>query len=248
VGIIAARILTVWGLGDDELHAEIDKVPLPEGRSSIALLGNDGLAARLRVTVTVEDPNDPEDPDDPEDPSGTERVLDQAVVAIGDRLGDAVVSTDGRSLEEVVIDLATEQRLTIGAAESLTCGLIATRLAEPPGGGAVFWGAVVAYGSEVKRRVLEVPDGPVVSAAAAAAMAEGARRILGVDAAVAATGVAGPDPQDGQPVGTVFVASVVDGITAVADASTGGSREVIRRSAASAALDQLRRRLLRRQT
>jgi PncC family amidohydrolase len=245
VGIIAARILTVWGLGDDELHAEIDKVDLPEGRTSIAILGNDGLAARLRVTVTVEDPNDPDDPDDP---SGTERVLDRTVVAIGDRLGDAVVSTDGRSLEEVVIDLATEQRLTIGAAESLTCGLIATRLAEPPGGGAVFWGAVVAYGSEVKRRVLEVPDGPVVSAAAAAAMAEGARRILGVDAAVAATGVAGPDPQDGQPVGTVFVASVVDGITAVADASTGGSREVIRRSAASAALDQLRRRLLRRQT
>jgi PncC family amidohydrolase len=245
VATVAARVLTVWGLGDDELHAEIGRVDLPEGRTSVALLGSDGLAARLRVTVTVEAPNDPNDPGSP---NGIEQLLDRAVVAIGDRLGDAVVSTDGRSLEEVVIDLATEQRLTIGAAESLTCGLIATRLAEPPGGGAVFWGAVVAYGSEVKRRVLEVPDGPVVSAEAAAAMAEGARRILGVDAAVAATGVAGPDPQDGKPVGTVFVASVVDGITAVADASTGGSREVIRRSAASAALDQLRRRLLRRET
>jgi PncC family amidohydrolase len=242
---VVDQVLTVWGLSDAELHAEIDRIDLPGRQTSVALLGNDGLAARLRVTVTVDDRDPPTGRPGPEDPR---QVLERAVGAIGTRLGDAVVSTDGRSLEEVVIHLATEQGLSIGAAESLTCGLIATRLAEPPGGGAVFSGAVVAYGSEVKRRVLKVPDGPVVSAEAAAAMAGGALRLLGVDVAVAATGVAGPEPQDGQPVGTVFVASVVDGVTTVADATTAGSREVIRRTAASAALDQLRRRLVRRET
>jgi nicotinamide-nucleotide amidase len=63
----------------------------------------------------------------------------------------------------------------------------------------------VAYSSEVKHEVLGVPDGPVVSAEAAEAMARGVRRLLGADLAVAVTGAGGPDPQDGQDPGTVFV-------------------------------------------
>ena len=69
--------------------------------------------------------------------------------------------------------------LTLGLAESLTGGLMASRLVDVPGASAWFRGAVVSYASDVKQTVLGVPEGPVVSASAAAAMAEGARRVLG---------------------------------------------------------------------
>ena len=88
----------------------------------------------------------------------------------------------------------------------MTGGLIASRLTDMPGASDVFRGSVVSYASEVKYDVLDVPDGPVVSAEAAEAMAIGACRVLGCDVAIAVTGVAGPDEQEGMPVGTVFLA------------------------------------------
>ena len=80
-----------------------------------------------------------------------------------------------------------------------------SRIADVPGASDVFRGSIVSYASEVKFDVLGVPEGPVVSLEAAAAMAAGARRVLGADVGVAVTGVAGPDEQEGHPVGTVFV-------------------------------------------
>jgi nicotinamide-nucleotide amidase len=96
-------------------------------------------------------------------------------------------------------------------AESLTGGMVASALAEAPGSSGWFRGAVVAYSSEVKHELLSVPAGPVVSARAAAAMAEGVRRLLNAHVAISLTGAGGPDGQDGQPPGTVFLA-VSDGI------------------------------------
>jgi nicotinamide-nucleotide amidase len=69
----------------------------------------------------------------------------------------------------------------------------------------VFRGSIVSYASDVKFDVLGVPPGPVVSLEAASAMAAGARRVLGADVGIGVTGVAGPDEQEGQPVGTVFI-------------------------------------------
>ena len=78
----------------------------------------------------------------------------------------------------------------------------------------MFRGSIVSYASEVKFELLGVPEGPVVSEEAAAAMADGARRVLGADVAVSLTGVAGPTEQDGQPVGTLFVGvALPDGTT-----------------------------------
>ena len=87
--------------------------------------------------------------------------------------------------------------LTFGVAESLTGGLIASRLVNVPGASAWFRGGVVAYDSQVKFDVLGVPAGPVVTEAAAAAMAEGAARVTGADVGLGITGVAGPDDQEG---------------------------------------------------
>ena len=104
-------------------------------------------------------------------------------------------------------DQARETRRRIlAAAESLTGGMISTALAAAGRSSEWFLGSLVAYASQVKHDVLDVPEGPVVSAIAASAMARGVRRLLKADAAVAVTGAGGPGGQDGREPGTVFVA------------------------------------------
>jgi nicotinamide-nucleotide amidase len=109
-------------------------------------------------------------------------------------------------LAERAGELALSQELTVAVAESLTGGMIATALAAAGRSSEWFLGSVVAYSSQVKHDVLDVPDGPVVSATAASAMARGVRRLLKADVAVAVTGAGGPGGQDGREPGTVFVA------------------------------------------
>jgi len=106
---------------------------------------------------------------------------------------------------EKLIELAQEMGVTLGTAESVTGGRLAYLLTRQPGSGDAFAGAVVAYQTKVKQDLLDVTEGPVVSHRAAQAMASGARRLLDCDLVVSITGVAGPDPQDGQPVGCVFI-------------------------------------------
>ena len=96
-------------------------------------------------------------------------------------------------------------------AESLTGGLIASRLVNVPGASSWFRGGVVAYDSQVKFDVLGVPAGPVVTEPAAAAMAEGAARVTGADVGLGITGVAGPDDQEGVAPGTIFVGLALPG-------------------------------------
>lgn len=109
-------------------------------------------------------------------------------------------------LAERIGQLAGDRGLTVGAAESLTGGMIAMALATAPASGEWFRGSVVAYDSDVKHKVLDVPPGPVVCAEAASTMARSVRGLLGADVAVAVTGAGGPSPQDGREPGTVFLA------------------------------------------
>ncbi len=124
----------------------------------------------------------------------------------------------------------------------------------------------MAYDATVKQKLLAVPPGPVVTAEAARAMALGARLALGADVGLSLTGVAGPDPDEGQPPGTVFVGLAMPGASAVPGEAGGvssggvssggvdlgvevlelrlpGDRERVRQYAATSALDLLRRRL-----
>src|SRR6478672_3291458 len=95
--------------------------------------------------------------------------------------------------------------LTVGCAESLTGGELASLLSGTPGASATFVGGVVSYATEVKRRLLGVTATNVISGECAVQMAAGARDLLEVDWALSTTGVAGPELQEGQPVGTVYV-------------------------------------------
>lgn len=94
---------------------------------------------------------------------------------------------------------------TVGCAESLTGGELAALLSGTPGASTVFVGGVVSYATAVKRHLLHVRSEQVISAACAEQMAVGVRDLLHVDWALATTGVAGPDTQEDQPAGTVYV-------------------------------------------
>lgn len=123
----------------------------------------------------------------------------------------------------------------VAVAESLTGGLVLARLVGVPGSGAWLRGGVVAYHSDVKRSLLAVPPGPVVCAEAAGAMAAAAARLLGAPFAVATTGVAGPDPQDGVPPGQVFVGVCARGAVSARHEQVRGGPEEVRAGATALA-------------
>lgn len=130
---------------------------------------------------------------------------------------------------------------TVATAESLTGGLVAAALTEVPGASAVVRGGVVAYAAGVKRDVLGVPAGLLdrhgtVSAECAVAMAQGVRSLLGADWGVATTGVAGPDPSEGHPVGTVHVAVVGEHGSTASALTLHGARADVRAATVAAAL------------
>ncbi|MGS2810556.1 CinA family protein [Nocardia sp. MW-W600-9] len=108
------------------------------------------------------------------------------------------------AIADQLADLAERNGLTVAVAESLTAGKVAAALGAAPNSAVWFRGGIVAYSTEVKQRVLHVPDVPVVSETAATAMAEGVRALMDADIAVATTGVGGPGPQDGEPAGSVW--------------------------------------------
>ncbi|HUW16068.1 MAG TPA: CinA family protein [Actinomycetes bacterium] len=135
---------------------------------------------------------------------------------------------------------------TVAVAESLTGGLVTAALTEVPGASRVVRGGVVAYVNDVKHEILGVAgealavDGPV-SAEVATALAEGVRRRMTATFGVATTGVAGPDQQDGHPVGEVYVAVAgPDGrVVRRLDLSGAGDRAAVRRATVVAALSLL---------
>ena len=144
-----------------------------------------------------------------------------------------------------VVRRLVARRLTVGTAESLTGGLVCAALTDVPGSSATVRGGVVAYATDVKAGLLGVDAGLLAARGAvdpdvATAMARGVRRALRCDVGVATTGVAGPDPQDGRPVGTVFVAVCgADDDVAVRRLALRGDRVAIRTATVTAALELL---------
>ena len=142
---------------------------------------------------------------------------------------------------EVVAALVAASR-SVATAESLTGGLVCAALTDVPGASSVVRGSVVAYATELKAQVLGVDAGLLaaggaVQAEVARQMATGVCRVLGADVGVATTGVAGPDPQDGRPVGTVFVAVALGGEVVVQELALTGDRASIRRETMAQALE-----------
>ncbi|MFC3851130.1 CinA family protein [Corynebacterium hansenii] len=125
------------------------------------------------------------------------------------RAGDAADPLAGPTAAAGVVAELTSRGQTLAAAESLTAGLFCATVAGVPGASAVLRGGLITYATELKETLAGVPGevldrvGPV-AAETARAMAAGAKRRCGADWGIALTGVAGPDPQDGHPVGEVW--------------------------------------------
>jgi nicotinamide-nucleotide amidase len=149
-----------------------------------------------------------------------------------------------------VLRLLDERGATVAVAESLTGGLVAAELSGVPGASRTFRGSVTAYATALKHQILGVDDGLLAARGAvdpdvARQMAEGVRDRLGADWGASTTGVAGPDPQDGQPVGTVYVAVAGPTGAVVAPLRLTGNRTAIRQASVAAVLELLAAELRR---
>jgi len=163
-------------------------------------------------------------------------------------MADGVAGPDARELAEEILRLLTAARWTVATAESLTGGLVAAALTDIPGSSGAFRGGIVAYATELKTRTLGVDSrmlaahGPIY-APVAVAMANGVRERLGATIGIATTGVAGPDPADGFPPGTVHVAVSLADDTVVRTMALPGNRDGVRRLAVERVLGLLLGRL-----
>jgi nicotinamide-nucleotide amidase len=237
LAIIRSRTLRTWGDSESGLAerlaehmAELDGAGPAAPTLAFLASGIEGL--KVRITVKADD----------EDRAG--ELLDDEERNLRAILGDIVFGVDEETMEHAVSKVLVQRGLTLAVAESLTGGLVSSRLVNVPGASGWFRGGIVSYASDVKRDLLGVPEGPVVASEAAAAMAEGVRQRLGADIGLGVTGVAGPDEQEGQPPGTVFMAVAMGSDEpVVVRVGLPGDRDRVRQFACISLLDLLRRRL-----
>jgi nicotinamide-nucleotide amidase len=237
--VILSRTLRTWGESESGLAERLadhirhlDNV----GNQTLAFLASGIEGLKLRITAKAADE------------ATAHEILAAEEAELRAMLGDLVFGIDDETMEHSVGVLLEAHGLTLGLAESISGGLMGARITDVAGASGFFRGSIVSYDSEVKFDLLDVPEGPVVSASAAEAMAAGARRVLGADVGLAVTGVAGPAEQDGQPVGTVFIGLAIGDDVESVRLQLPGDRRRIREFTVISALNLLRQRLLERST
>jgi nicotinamide-nucleotide amidase len=229
---IVSRVLKTWGVAESALAELISARVEAQTNPTIAFLARGIEGITIRITAKAADE------------VAARGLIEAEEAALRSDLGDLVFGTDDETMESVVLDALRKQGWTLGLAESLTGGLVGARLASVPGASEVFRGSVTSYATDVKRTVLGVTAEKVVSEECVRQMAEGARRVLGADVGLAVTGVAGPDPLDGEPPGTVHFGMALPGLAV--EAVTGrlpGDRERVRQFSTISLLNLLRLRL-----
>lgn len=194
--ILFTRILRVSGLGESTVEQRLSSF-LPETNPTIATYAKRDA---VDVRITAKSPTEEE-----------ARALVAAMeLRAREVLGTHVFGVDNETPQSAVLKLLAERHLTLATMESCTGGLLASLITDVPGSSAVFRGGLVSYATEVKGQ-WGVPSETlaqygVVSTETALAMAQAARERVGADVGIGITGVAGPDEQEGKPVGTVHVA------------------------------------------
>lgn len=233
--VIKSRTLHTWGDSESGLAEKLagDIARLDEsGHATIAFLASvqDGLKVRITAKASSAE--------------AAQEILEAEEQTIRkSMLPGSVFGVDGETMEQAVLKLCRRNGETLATAESLTGGMVAAKLASVPGASDVFKGGIVSYAPEVKYAMLGVPEGPVVSVAAAEQMALGACEALNATCAVATTGVAGPDPLEGHPPGTVCIATAIAGKVESMKAELPFAREQVQQFTTLTALNNLRRRL-----
>ncbi|MCY3702872.1 MAG: competence/damage-inducible protein A [Rhodospirillales bacterium] len=232
--VIKSRVLKSWGETESRL-AELLAVRIDAldraGNPTIAFQASGIEGLKIRITAKAENAE------------AAEAIIAREEANVRGIVGDAIFAADEQTMESAILDLLRERGLSLAVAESVTGGLVGARLTAVPGASDVFRGALVSYASEVKFDVLGVPEGPVISADAAEAMARGVRERLGADVGIATTGVAGPAEREGHPHGTVFLGLAHGGSAEAVQVRLPGDRRRVREYAVISLLNMLRLRV-----
>ena len=234
---VVRRMLRVAGMGESALDELIAPIYGQYENPSTTILFNQ---TEIEIHLTASGRTAKE----------AETLLDRLTEQLEERLGQAIFSFRGETMEEVVGLKLSVGRYTLAVAESCTGGLIAQRLTDVPGSSKYFIEGVVAYSNDAKKRTLGVEpilllEHGAVSAPVAEAMAEGVRKRAGADFGLSVTGIAGPDGgTEEKPVGLVYIALSDDVQTEHRKLQIPGDRHLVRWRASQAALDLLRRRLI----
>jgi nicotinamide-nucleotide amidase len=233
---IVSRVVKVVGVPEARVGELLDDLFRELENPTVAYLASAG-EVRVRLTAKAEKEEE------------ARRLIAPVEGEIRGRLGVAVFGTDDDELEGVVGEMLLERGLTVGCAESLTGGALASRIVQVPDASRYFAGGVVAYTEDSKRELLgvsrETLEGPgMVSEGCAREMARGARKLFGADVGVSTTGVAGPAPLEGHPPGDFWVAVATPGGEEARHLTVPGDRAQVRRWAEQVSLDLLRRMLL----
>ena len=176
--------------------------------------------------------------------------VDELAGLIEDELGDAVYSSKGESLEQIVGYYLQMRNATLAVAESCTGGMVGERITSVAGSSRYFLGGALVYSNELKTEMTGVPASVItkygaVSAEVAAAMAEGIREKTGASLGLGVTGIAGPGGGTAEkPVGLVYIAVTGEGGTEIAERQFRGDRQRVRIFASQQALDMVRRKLM----
>jgi len=230
--VIVSRSLKTWGTSESGLAEMIAARVDVQGNPTIAFLarGIEGLYVRLTAKAATE--------------AEARALIEAEEAELRPIIGELVFAVDDQTMESVVLDACSARGWSLGVAESLTGGLVGARIAAIPGASHTFRGSIASYATQVKRELLGVSATSVVSRQASIEMADGACKALGCDVALSLTGVAGPDEQDGQPVGTVWFGIAVPGHpTDAVSTRLPGDRERIRQFSTISGLNLLRMRL-----
>lgn len=235
--VLVTRTLKTAGLGE----GHVDEMLSPFLKSNNPTIGvyakQDGVHLRLAAKAATRD-----------EATALIEPLEAEVRAL---LGEVVWGADDDTLASVAGRLLVELGLMLGTMESCTGGLLADTITDVPGSSEYYRGGLVSYATEMKIAwgvdPAVIQEFGVISGECAQAMARAARETLSTDAGIGITGVAGPDPQDDKPPGTIHVALDVEG----AGPQTIGyqfaqSREAVKRRAVTTALVMLRRALIER--
>ncbi len=234
--VIRSRVIRSWGESESglaEMLADRIRALDETGNPTIAFQASGIEGLKIRITAKAESAAE------------ADALIADEEAHVREIVGDAIFGVDDVNMEAAVLALLRERGLSLAVAESVTGGLLAARLTDVPGASDAFRGGVVAYASEVKYQQLDVPEGPVVSAETASAMAAGVRKRLNADIGLATTGVAGPTEQENQPVGTVFLGLALGDDVEAVQVQLPGDRMRIRQYGVISALNLLRLRLIR---
>ena len=232
--LCAKRTIKVFGPGESQVEEIIASVMENPHGCSIALIAQEG---EIQVKVTAEG----------QDLSDSEKILEQIVDEIKQKLTRNIYGYDDDKLSAVVAGLLIKNNYSVALAESCTGGLMSKYITDEAGSSEFYWGSVISYSNEAKVKLLGVSEATLelhgaVSEATAEEMASGIKRVAGADLGLAITGIAGPaGGSDEKPVGLVYIGLAHRNGVLVKELRLGGERAAIRTLAAKAGLDMIRR-------